>query len=143
MKTPVIALLWFLIIAAAFLADFNRAGFFIESFVIGKEAEVYAVCGDERVKLSDEDAEKVVYLLCHKYDARGGFKCPYDDRIGFDIEGKRYAIALDGCSTVQVYNAGGEHIGDGYLYLDDGSIDPYYFKYFDNEDIGECLSSDN
>ena len=72
MKTPVITLLWFLIIAAAFVADFNRAGFFIESFVIGEEAEVYAVCGDERVKLSDEDAESLfrtliyenVYILC-------------------------------------------------------------------------------
>ena len=134
-KSAVIAILWFLIIATAFFADFNRVGFFIESFVIGEEAEVYAVCGDERVKLTEEDAEKVVYLLCNKYDSRGGFKCPYDDRIGFDIEEKRYAIALDGCSTVQVYNSDGEHIGDGYAYFDNSSINSYYYKYFDNKDI--------
>ena len=128
-KIVIIAFFWLLIFAVSLIVGI-RVGFFIR-----QDAEVYAVCGDERVKLSDEDAEKVVYLLCCKYDTAMSGKCPRDYRVGFDIDGNRYAIALDGCDSVGVYNADGKNIGGGYAFFEGCSVNPYYYKYFDDKVI--------
>ena len=136
-KFAIITFFWLLIFAVSLVVGI-RVGFFIRP-----NAEVYAVCGDESIRLSDEDAEQVVYILRMKYDTAISGKCPRDYDVGFDIDGKRYAIALDGCNSVGVYNADREYIGGGCAFFEGYSINPYYFKYFDNEDIGECLSSDN
>lgn len=129
----VIAVLSAMIVFTAYLSKFIPVG-----FPVPKGAEVYAVLGDKRILLSREDAKNVIYILRNEYWRGNGGKCPFDFNIGFEIGNNRYAVAMDGCSTVDMYSVGGEYIDEGGTpFPDSRSVTPYYFKYFDDDDIRE------
>lgn len=117
----------------AYLTEFVPAG-----FPVSKGTEVYAVLGDKRIQLSDEDAEDIIYILRNEYWRGRGGKCPFEFNIGFEIGNNRYAVAMDGCDTVDMYSIGGEYIcGGGTPFPDSKSAKLYYYKYFDDDDISE------
>ena len=129
----VIAMLSVMIVFTAGLTDFFPVG-----FPVPVGSEVYAVLGNERILLSREDAKNVIYILRNEYWRGREGNCPFDFNIGFEIGNNRYAIAMDGCSTVDMYSAAGKYIyGGGTPYPDSRTATPYYFKYFDDDDISE------
>lgn len=129
----VIAVLSVMIIFTSYMTGFIPVGL---SAPVG--SEVYAVLGDEKILLSREDAKNVIYILRNEYWRGKDGKCPFDFNIGFEIGNNRYAVAMDGCNTVNMYSVGGEYIcGAGTPSSDSRSVTPYYYKYFDDNDIRE------
>lgn len=135
----IIAMLSVMTVFTAYLTEIVPVG-----FSVPKGTEVYAVLGDKRIQLSDEDAEDIIYILRNVYWRGNSGKCPFDFNIGFQIGNNRYAVAMDGCNTVDVYSLNGVYIyGGGTWSSDSRSATPYYYKYFDDDDIREYFWGDN
>lgn len=131
-KKFVIAMLSVMIVFAAYLSEFIPVG-----FPVPKGTKVYAVLGDKRIQLSDEDAEDIIYILRNEYWKDNGGNCPFDHdfNIGFEAGNNRYAIAMDSYVYVAVYSLDGVYrCSGGSLYVGRPAA-PYYYKYFDDDDI--------
>ncbi|MCM1328598.1 MAG: hypothetical protein NC253_04080 [Ruminococcus sp.] len=106
---------------------------------VDENADVYAVVGNRKIPLSSGDANAVKKML-KSYDKGQSGKCPFDFNIGFEIGNYRYAIAMDGCNTVDVYSLDGKYICGGGRYYENEYVAKYFYKYFDNENIREYFS---
>lgn len=132
----VIAMLSAMIFLTVYLTDFVPVGFPIQD-----SAEVYAVCGDEKVLINDKDADMVKKLLGKKYDSGYGVKCPFYFGIGFEVRDYRYAIAMDGCDGINMYSLDGKLLHSGGNPFSAESASAYYYKYFDDDNIREYFEN--
>lgn len=106
---------------------------------VDENADVYAIVGDKRIPLSSNDSS-VVKKMLKGYSTDQAGKCPFDFNIGFEIGNYRYAIAMDGCNTIEVFSLDGEYVCSGGDWWDEEYVAKYFYKYFDNENIREYFS---
>lgn len=135
----VIAILSVMVVFTAFVSGLYMA-IGSNGFPVEDNADVYAVVGDKKIPLSSNDSSNVKKMLKAQYSKDQAGKCPFDFNIGFEIGNYRYAIAMDGCNTIDVYLLDGKFICGGGNFWGEEYVSKYFYKYVDREDILEYFS---
>ena len=110
-------------------------------FPVDKFAPVYAVMGDKRVLVPDDEGRKIIDALRHNYDRGNSGKCPFDYNLAFEIGNYRYAVAWDGCYSVDMYTRDGRLIYSGGTFTDGGIYAGTYLRYFSDEELQEYFNN--